>query len=110
MRTATASASTSATLRIGQRVTGGPDGDVEYTLRVGDGRVRFEPGAGPADVELVADYDTAAAISRGQLSPAQAFAGGRLHVEGSVTSLVAHQEVFAGLGTLLAGVAEATTY
>jgi hypothetical protein len=31
-------------------------------------------------------------------------------VQGSVTALVAHQDVFAGLGSLLAGVAEATTY
>ena len=110
MQSATAGASPDATLTIHQRVTGGPDGDVEYTLRLGGGRVRFEPGPAPADVELVSDYDTAASISRGELSPAQAFAAGRLHVQGSVTSLVAHQQAFAELGTLLAGVAEATTY
>ena len=110
MQTATAGASPGATLSIHQRVTGGPDGDVEYTLRVAGGRVTFEPGPGAADVELTLDYDTAAAISRGELSPAKAFAAGRLHVQGSVTSLVAHQEVFADLGMLLAGVAGATTY
>ena len=110
MQSSTADASADATVSVHQRVTGGPDGDVEYTLRVAGGRVTFEPGPGAADVELVSDYDTAAAISRGELSPAKAFAAGRLHVQGSVTSLVAHQEVFADLGMLLAGVAGATTY
>ena len=110
LASATAGASPGATVSIHQTVTGGPDGDVEYTLRLGGGRVTFEPGPGEADVDLRSDYETAAAISRGELSPAMAFAAGRLHVQGSVTALVAHQEAFTGLGSLLAGVAEATTY
>ena len=110
MASATAGASPGAALSIHQTVTGSPDGDVEYTLRLAGGRVSFEPGPGDADVELRSDYETAVAISRGELSPAMAFAAGRLHVQGSVTALVAHQEAFAGLGSLLAGVAEATTY
>jgi hypothetical protein len=110
MASATAGASPGATLSIRQTVTGGPDGDVEYILRLAGGTVTFEPGPGDADVHLRCDYETAAAVSRGELSPAMAFAAGRLHVQGSVTALVAHQDVFAGLGSLLAGVAEATTY
>jgi putative sterol carrier protein len=109
MRAATAGAAPATELRIRQRVTGGPDGDVEYVLALAGGEVRFET-AGPADVELTTDYDTAAAISQGLLSPAAAFAAGRLRVGGAVSSLVAHQEAFAGIGRLLAGVAEATTY
>jgi putative sterol carrier protein len=112
MRTATSGVSPDATLRIRQRVTGGPDGDVEYTLALADGEVRFEPGAiaGPVDVELATDYATAAAISQGRLSPASAFATGRLRMGGAVGSLVAHQEAFADLGRKLAGVAGETTY
>jgi len=110
LQTATAPASPAADLRIRQRVTGGPDGDVEYVVALAGGEVRFEAGAGPADVELTTDYATAAAISQGQLSPASAFAAGRLRVGGTVSSLVAHQEAFAGIGRLLGSVAEATTY
>lgn len=109
MRAATAPAAPAADLRIRQRVTGGPGGDVDYVLALAGGEVRLE-ASGPADVELTTDYDTAAAISQGTLSPAAAFAAGRLRVAGAVSSLVAHQEAFAGIGTLLAGVAEATTY
>lgn len=113
LASATAAASTASVgddVSIHQRVTGGPDGDVEYTLRLDGGKVSVEPGPGTADVELVADYETAAAIGQGLLSPATAFAAGRLRVAGSVSSLVTHQEVFADLGKLLTGVAEATTY
>jgi hypothetical protein len=109
---ATSTASPDVALSVCQRVTGGPAGDVEYVLRVARGQVRVEPGppAGPVDVELTTDYETAAAISRGWLSPAAAFAAGRLRVGGAVGSLVAYQESFAQLGALLAGMAEATTY
>ena len=112
MRVATATASTVVAVSVHQRVTGGPDGDVEYTLRLGDGAVRVEPGPAspPADIELSSDYATAAAISQGRISPASAFAAGRLRVGGAVSSLVSHQEAFAEVGKLLARVAEATTY
>ena len=110
MASATATASPGATLSVHQRVTGGPAGDVEYTVRLADGTVSFEPGPGAADIELVSDYETAAAISQGRLSPASAFAAGRLRVGGSVSALVAHQDAFAQISNLLAGVAEATTY
>lgn len=112
MSAAASTASPDVALSVHQSVTGGPDGDVEYILRLAGGRVRFEPGpaATPADVELTSDYETAAAISQGRLSPASAFAAGRLRMGGAVSSLVAHQEVFTELGRLLAGVAGATTY
>lgn len=116
MASVTSTASPATVISVHQRVTGGPDGDAEHTLRLADGKVTFEPGpvsvseGGAADIELTSDYGTAAAISQGRLSPAAAFAAGRLHVAGSVTSLVVCQEAFADLGTLLAGVADATTY
>jgi putative sterol carrier protein len=113
MRSATAGAAPVAALSVHQRVTGGPDGDVEFTLRLAGGTVAFEPGParpGPADVELSADYGTAVAISQGRLSPASAFAAGRLQVAGAVSSLVAHQEALADIGKLLGGTTEATTY
>lgn len=110
MTAATAGASPAVALSVHQRVTGGPDGDVDYTVRVAEGTVRFEPGAGPADVELVSDYATASAISQGQLSPASAFAAGRLRIGGSVSALVAHQQAFAEVAKLLAGASAATTY
>jgi hypothetical protein len=107
---AVSAAAPPATVSVHHRITGGPDGDVEYTLRLLGGSAVVEPGPGAADVQLVEDYATAAAISQGTLSPAAAFAAGRLRVDGAVGSLVEHQETFAALGPLLAGVGEGTTY
>jgi hypothetical protein len=112
MSATTAPAAPAASISVRQRVTGGPDGDVVYVLRLAGGQARFEAGeaAGPADVELATDYETAAAISQGLLSPASAFAAGRLRVGGAVNALVTHQEALDELGKVLASVAASTTY
>jgi len=110
MASATPVAPPDVSVAIHQHVTGGPDGDVEYTLRLEGGLVTVEPGPGPADVDIVEDYDTAAAISQGRLSPSAAFAAGRLQVRGSIGLLVAHQETLAALGAGMGGMAAATTY
>jgi len=107
---AVATAAPSGSVSVHQRVTGGPDGDVEYTLRIDRGAVTVDRGPGPADVQIVQDYATAAAISRGTLSPAAAFATGRLRLGGAVSTLVQHHDALAALGPLLAGVAGETTY
>ncbi|MDQ6724692.1 MAG: SCP2 sterol-binding domain-containing protein [Actinomycetota bacterium] len=97
-------------LAVHQRITGGPDGDVEFTIRIDRGTFSVEPGPGAADVDLTEDYATASAISQGHLSPAAAFAAGRLQLQGSIGLLVAHQEALAALGAGMAGMAAATTY
>ena len=110
MQSATADASPDATVSIHQRVTGGPDGDVEYTLRLHGGAVTVEPGPGTADVEIVEDYETAAAISQGRLSPAAAFAAGRLRRAGSGGALIDHQEALGAAGERMAALVADTTY
>ncbi len=96
---------------VRHRVTGGPDGDVDYVVRAGSGRFSVEPGVpGPVDIEIVEDYDSASAISQGLLTPAAAFATGRLKLQGDVALLAERQGDFAALGQLLAPVRAATTY
>jgi putative sterol carrier protein len=120
MASSMAPAPPDVSVAIHQRVTGGPEGDVEYTIRLAGGTVSVEPGPerpsergggpGPADVEIVEDYETAAAISQGLLSPAAAFAAGRLRLGGPVRSLIEHQEALAAVGERMAALAAATTY
>ena len=96
---------------VRHRVTGGPDGDVEYVVRAGAGGFTVEPdGEGPVDIEIIETYESAAAISQGLVSPAAAFAAGRLKLAGDVALLAARQGDFAALGALLAPVRAATTY
>ncbi len=103
-------AASAVALTVRQVVQGGPDGNVSYTVRMGDGRVHFEPAGTAADLELTQDYDTAVAISRGTLTPAVAFATGRLKLGGRVGLLVRHGDALAALGDAFAHVRETTEY
>lgn len=98
-------------LTLRQVVVGGPDGAVEYTIAVEGGEVVVEPGgAARADATFTEDYDTAAAIHRGELSPQEAFMTGRVRISGNVGVLVASQDALAGLAPALATVRSSTTY
>ena len=104
-------ASADVTVAIRQVVTGGPEGDVDYVVRLDRGSVSVSPGPdGPADVVITEDYATATAISQGLLTPAAAFAGSRLKLGGRVGLLVEHAPLFSALGGLFADVRAATTY
>jgi hypothetical protein len=104
-------ASSGSPFAIRQVITGGPDGEVEYVMRAGDGLCTIHrAGEVEADVDIVQDYETATAISQGRLSAAVAFAAGRLKMGGGVGLLVDHQEEFAALGELFACVRDETTY
>jgi putative sterol carrier protein len=78
-------------LTIQQRITGGPDGDIAYVVRVTDDDVALEAGSdAAADVTITEDWPTAIAIHNGTLSAAEAMASGRIRVGGSVTRLLEH--------------------
>ncbi len=100
-----------ATVTVRHRVTGGPEGDVDYVVRAGSGAFSVEAGAGgPVDIEIVENYESAAAISQGRRTPAAAFAAGELKMAGDVALLAARQDDFTALGEILAPVRESTTY
>lgn len=103
-------AASAVDLTVRQVVRGGPDGDVAYTVRLGEGSVRVEPGGTGGDLEVIQDYDTAVAISRGALTPAAAFAAGRIKLGGRVGLLARHGDALSGLSDAFAGVREATEY
>ena len=103
-------AASTVDLTVRQVVRGGPDGDVAYTVRLGEGSVRVEPGGTGGDLEVIQDYDTAVAISRGALTPAAAFAAGRIKLGGRVGLLARHGDALSGLADAFAGVREATEY
>lgn len=96
---------------VRHRVTGGPDGDVDYVVRAASGRFTVGPGGeGPVDIEIIESYESASAISQGLLTPAAAFAAGRLKLAGDVALLAERQEDFTAFGQLLAPVRATTTY
>ncbi len=97
-------------LTVRQVVRGGPDGDVSYSLRLAHGSASVTTGGDDADIEVVQDYGTAAAISRGDLTPAAAFAAGRLKLGGQVGRLMRHGNVAVGLGDVFGSLRASTSY
>ena len=98
-------------LTIGQIVTGGPNGEVSYVLRVGDGEARVEPdGIDDADVTFTQDHATATAIAQGALAAQAAFMEGRVRVGGDLSLLMANAPALAGIDDALARARARTTY
>jgi putative sterol carrier protein len=89
---------------VAQEVRGTPDGDVLLVLHTEGGSMTLEVGplaemtdrAGSidrAEVTIALDYADAAALARGELSPADALSGGRIRVRGDLSVLAAGQEL-----------------
>lgn len=98
-------------LVIQQVVTGGPEGDIRYAVRIEDGRVRVVPGeATDADVTVTEDHETATAVARGELAAPAAFMTGRIRVTGETTVLLDAQPTLHRLDAVFAGVRDRTTY
>lgn len=70
---------------IQQVITGGPDGDRRYWIKIEDGRIDMGPGdLEHPDATITQDYDTAAGMARSEVSPVSAFMTGRLKINGSM--------------------------
>jgi len=70
----------------------GPDGEVNYYLSAGGGHSKVALGElENADVTVKQSYDTAAAISKGELNTQTAFMTGKLKVSGNLAKLMMHQ-------------------
>ncbi|MGH9165922.1 MAG: SCP2 sterol-binding domain-containing protein [Acidimicrobiales bacterium] len=94
-----------------QVVTGGPDGEVRYWLRVAEGAASVERGdAERPDATVTSSYETAAAVHQRQRSVEQAFLAGELRLAGDLAVLVAHQAALAGLDAAVDAVRARTTY
>ena len=104
-------ATASAQLTLQQVVTGGPEGDVAYWVRVDRGAVVVGGGhADQADATVQQSYQTAVALSRGELSPEAAFASGAIRVSGDMAVLVRHHGALQGLDDAFAAVRARTSY
>lgn len=98
-------------LVVQQVVTGTPEGEVRYAVRIEDGTVSVLPGeAGDADVTVREDYETAVALHRGDLRAPVAFMTGRIVVSGNTQALLGAQAALHRLDAVFAGVRDRTTY
>ena len=99
------SATKGVQLCIQQVVTGAPGGDTSYWTRFDDGSVTGAIGdATDPDVTISQDYDTAVAMTKGELNAQAAFMQGKLKVTGNMGKLLQHQGTMQALGPVLASV------
>lgn len=69
-----------------------PHGDVSYYMKAAGGTAELAMGElEDADVTVSQTYDTASAISRGELNTQTAFMTGKLKVSGNLAKLMMHQ-------------------
>ena len=81
-----------AELGIQYLVEGGPDGDVSYYMSTSGGQSTMALGElEDPDVSVKQSYDTATAISKGDLNIQTAFMTGKLKVSGNLAKLMMHQ-------------------
>lgn len=104
-------ATADAEVTIQYEVTGAPGGKRTYAVVVDHGSVSMEPGGHPeAQVTFTLDYDTAAAIARGERSAQVAFMTGEIKLGGDMTWLIRQHDLFGELVDALAEVRASTTF
>lgn len=92
-------------------VTGAPGGKRSYSLRFAGDTASLIPGVDKApSTSFALDYDTAAAIAKGELSAQAAFMQGRLKLGGDVTLLVRQHQILEGIDDSLAQLRELTEF
>jgi putative sterol carrier protein len=81
-----------ADLTIQFNTADAPDGEVDYFLQTSGGSTTLALGSVEgADVTVTQSYDTAGAISKGELNTQTAFMTGKLKVSGNLAKLMMHQ-------------------
>lgn len=91
-------------LSVQFEVSGAPEGEVSYFLRVADGAAKTDLGPlDGADVTVSSDYETSQAISKGELNVQMAFMTGKIKVGGNMAKIMMHQGVLNEYARVLSG-------
>ena len=81
-------------------------GEVKYWTKISNGTVEGGIGDAPSpDVTIAQDYETAAALNRGELNAQAAFMQGKLKVTGNMGKLLQHQGVIQAMQPVIQSIA-----
>ena len=86
-----------------QNVVTAPDGEKRYWFKLdgGEARVGIGEAEDPVDATITQDYDTAAALSRNEVSATAAYMTGKLRISGDLMKLMQLQGVLGQLPVAL---------
>ncbi len=100
-----------ARLSLQQVVTGGPDGEVRFWIRLDGGRVTAGLGeATSPDAVISQSYDTAVGVVRGDVRVQTALMSGEIRLAGNIATIVDHQEALRGLDATFSDLRGRTSY
>lgn len=86
------SAVANAALKLQFNISDAPGGEISYYMAAEDGEAEVALGTlDDPDVTVGQSYETATAISKGDLNTQTAFMSGKLKVEGNLAKLMMHQ-------------------
>ena len=98
-------------LTLQQVVTGGPDGEVRYWVRLDGDRLEVGLGeADAADATISQSYETAVAVVTGKTEVQTALLAGDIRLSGNMRALLDNQPALRGLDTVLSDVRRRTSF
>lgn len=98
-------------VRLRETITDAPSGPVSYVMTIDEGRVSIDhDDTTEADVTFSQDYETAAALHRGQMTTHEAFFEGKVRVSGHLNTLLDHADLLKGVAPAFDHVRNQTTY
>ncbi|MEW6059425.1 MAG: SCP2 sterol-binding domain-containing protein [Actinomycetota bacterium] len=87
----------SAAAKLQQAIVA-PDGEHRYWMRIEDGSIDMGTGdIDTPDATITQDYETAAALSRGELNAVTAFMSGKIRIAGNMMMMMQLQGAIAEL-------------
>ena len=90
----------SASMSLQFNVTDGDNGPVNYYIAIADASASMAIGEiDDADATISSDYETASAISQGDMNTQTAFMTGKIKVTGNLATLMMHQAIITQWGS-----------
>lgn len=98
-------------LSLQQVVTGSPEGDVRYWVRLDEGRVTAGLGEAEApDAVVSQSYETAVGVARGDVRVQAALMSGEISLTGNIATLIDHQDALRGFDATFSELRGRTSY